>query len=147
MSSSIKTAKTKKEDPARRSSITRSTTCANKLRELKTINSGTTIIPKANSLPQTKDAAAAVARVSVSVQSSIDVSPSKSDARSVSMDETLSSSYSMKSPDEVEYLDNRDVSAVGSIQRKTNNLSICDTTKPEGCALLQFCFGLSHIHV
>ncbi|BAT82102.1 hypothetical protein VIGAN_03205900 [Vigna angularis var. angularis] len=130
VSSSIKTAKTKKEDPARSSSITRSTTCGNKLRELKT-NSGTTIIPKANSLPQTKDAAPAVARVSVSVQSSIGVSPSKSDARSVSMDETLSS-YSIKSPDEVEYLDNRDVSAVGSIQRKTSNLSICDTTKPEG---------------
>ncbi|XP_047177939.1 cyclin-A1-1-like isoform X2 [Vigna umbellata] len=105
VSSSIKTAKTKKEDPARSSSITRSTTCGNKLRELKT-NSGTTIIPKANSLPQTKDAAPAVARVSVSVQSSIGVSPSKSDAR--------------------------DVSAVGSIQRKTSNLSICDTTKPEG---------------
>ncbi|XP_052736289.1 cyclin-A1-1 isoform X3 [Vigna angularis] len=130
VSSSIKTAKTKKEDPARSSGITRSTTCGNKLRELKT-NSGTTIIPKANSLPQTKDAAPAVARVSVSVQSSIGVSPSKSDARSVSMDETLSS-YSIKSPDEVEYLDNRDVSAVGSIQRKTSNLSICDTTKPEG---------------
>ncbi|XP_052736288.1 cyclin-A1-1 isoform X2 [Vigna angularis] len=105
VSSSIKTAKTKKEDPARSSGITRSTTCGNKLRELKT-NSGTTIIPKANSLPQTKDAAPAVARVSVSVQSSIGVSPSKSDAR--------------------------DVSAVGSIQRKTSNLSICDTTKPEG---------------
>ncbi|QCD99902.1 cyclin A [Vigna unguiculata] len=128
---SIKTAKTKKEDPARSSSITRSTACGNKSRELKTINSATTIIPKANSLPQRKDAAPAVARVSMPVRSSFDVSPAKSDVRSVSMDETLSS-YSIKSPDEVEYLDNRDVSAVDSIQRKTSNLSICGTTKPEG---------------
>jgi len=81
----------------------------------------------------------------VPVQSTFDVSPSKSDARSVSLDETLSSSYSIKSPDEVEYLDNRDVSAFDSIQRKTSNLSVCDTSKTEGCAVLQFSFALSHI--
>jgi len=142
VSSSIKASKTKKEAPARSSSITRSTICGNKLRELKTINSSTTIIPKANSLPRRKDAAPTVARVSVPVQSSFDVSPSQSDARSVSMDETLSSSYSIKSPDEIEYLDNRDVSAVDSTLRKTSNLSICDSSKTEGCALLQFCFAL-----
>ncbi|CAJ1971916.1 unnamed protein product [Sphenostylis stenocarpa] len=132
VSSSSKAAKTKKEAPARSRSITRSTISGNKLPELKTTNSSTTVIPRANSLSQRKDAAPTVAKVSVPVQSSIDVSPSKSDARSVSMDETLSSCYSIKSPDEVEYLDNRDVAAVDSIQRKTSNLIISDTTKAEG---------------
>ncbi|KAL9331055.1 hypothetical protein ACSQ67_000665 [Phaseolus vulgaris] len=132
VSSSTKASKTKKEAPAISGSITRSTICGNNLRELKTINSSTTIFPKANCLPRRKDAAPTVARVYVPVQSTFDVSPSKSDARSVSLDETLSSSYSIKSPDEVEYLDNRDVSAFDSIQRKTSNLSVCDTSKTEG---------------
>ncbi|TKY56116.1 Cyclin-A1-1 protein [Spatholobus suberectus] len=128
--SSIKVAKTKKEAPAR-TSITRSTICRNKLPELKT-NSSTTVIPKANSLPQRKDAAPTVATVSMPVRISMDISPSKSDGRSVSLDESMSSCDSIKSP-EVEYLDNRDVSAVDSIQRKTiSNLNISDTTEPEG---------------
>ncbi|KAF2616926.1 hypothetical protein F2Q68_00039080 [Brassica cretica] len=51
-------------------------------------------------------------------------SPSKSDAASVSMDETMSSCDSYKSP-QVEYIDNKQVSAVVSIERKAlSNLYI-----------------------
>ncbi|KAK8642872.1 hypothetical protein V6N13_012199 [Hibiscus sabdariffa] len=54
-------------------------------------------------------------------------SPSKSQgSSSVSMDETMSTCDSFKSP-EVEYMDNRDVSAIGSIERKTfSTLCISD---------------------
>ncbi|KAL2317831.1 hypothetical protein Fmac_031707 [Flemingia macrophylla] len=128
VASAIKIAKTKKEVPAN-GSITRSTICGSN--KLKTNNAGTLVVPKTNSLPQRKDAVSAVATVSVPVRSSIDVSPSKSDGRSVSMDETLSSCGSIKSPD-VEYLDNRDVSADDSNHRKIlNSLNISETTEPE----------------
>ncbi|XP_020206943.1 cyclin-A1-1 isoform X2 [Cajanus cajan] len=129
VSSATKIAKTKKEAPSK-TNITRSTICGNKLPKLKTINSSTVVIPKANSLPQRKDAAAHT--VSVPLRSSIDVSPSKSDGRSVSMDETVSSCDSINSP-EVEYLDNKDVFAADSIQRKIiSSLNVSDTTEPEG---------------
>ncbi|KAL4334648.1 hypothetical protein GQ457_07G022820 [Hibiscus cannabinus] len=54
-------------------------------------------------------------------------SPTKSQgSSSVSMDETMSTCDSFKSP-EVEYMDNRDVSAIGSIERKTfSTLCISD---------------------
>ncbi|KAH1215207.1 Cyclin-A1-1 [Glycine max] len=129
---SNKVAKTKKEAPAR-TSVTKSTISGNKSSQLKSVNSSSVVIPKANSLPQKKDAAPTVATFAVPVRSSIDVSPSKSDGRFVSMDETTSSCDSIKSPDEVEYLDNRDVSDVDSIQKKIiSNLNISDTTEPEG---------------
>lgn len=57
------------------------------------------------------------------VSSSMDVSPSKSDGVSVSLDETMSTCDSFKSPD-VEYLDNNDISAVDSVERKTKS-SLC----------------------
>ncbi|GMI90850.1 Cyclin A1;1 [Hibiscus trionum] len=61
------------------------------------------------------------------VQCVMEFSPSKSEgSSSVSMDKTMSTCDSFKSP-EVEYMDNRDVSAVGSIERKTfGNLCISD---------------------
>ncbi|KAL4278337.1 hypothetical protein GQ457_03G032370 [Hibiscus cannabinus] len=61
------------------------------------------------------------------VQCSMEFSPSKSEGlSSVSMDETMSTCDSFKSP-EVEYMDNHDVSAIGSIERKTfSNLCISD---------------------
>ncbi|XP_014620658.1 cyclin-A1-1-like isoform X1 [Glycine max] len=129
---SNKVAKTKKEAPAR-TSVSKSTISGNKSSQLKSVNSSSVVIPKANSLSQKKDAAPTVATFAVPVRSGIDVSPSKSDGRFVSMDETTSSCDSIKSPDEVEYLDNRDVSDVDSIQKKIiSNLNISDTTEPEG---------------
>ncbi|XP_039003176.1 cyclin-A1-1-like [Hibiscus syriacus] len=61
------------------------------------------------------------------LQCIMEFSPSKSEgSSSVSMDETMSTCDSFKSP-EVEYMDNRDVSAIGSIERKTfSNLYISD---------------------
>ncbi|KAK7320981.1 hypothetical protein VNO77_30994 [Canavalia gladiata] len=113
-STKIAIAKTKKEPPAR-ISVTRSPIRGNRLPVLENVNSSAVTIPEANSLPLGKG-----------------VSPSKSDGMSVSVDETLSSCDSIKSP-EVEYLDNSDISAVDSIQRKTfSNLKISDTTEPEG---------------
>lgn len=73
-------------------------------------------------------AVATAVAAAVPVSSSFDVlSPGKSDGMSVSMDETMSSCDSFKSPD-IEYVDNTDVSAVDSIQRKTFcSLNISDT--------------------
>ncbi|XWS21668.1 hypothetical protein CRYUN_Cryun30bG0074300 [Craigia yunnanensis] len=57
---------------------------------------------------------------------SMEFSPSKSDGVSVSMDETMSTCDSFKSP-EVEYMDNHDVTAIDSTERKTcSNLYISD---------------------
>ncbi|XP_042479293.1 cyclin-A1-4-like isoform X2 [Macadamia integrifolia] len=57
---------------------------------------------------------------------SVYISPSRSDGCSVSMDETMSTCDSLKSPD-IEYIDSADVSAVASIERRTcNNLYISD---------------------
>lgn len=59
-------------------------------------------------------------------------SPSKSDDGSVSMDETMSSSDSYKSP-QVEYIDNDEVSAVLSIERKAlSNLYITPNSETIG---------------
>lgn len=55
-----------------------------------------------------------------------DVSPSRSASRSVSLDESMSTSDSLKSP-EFEYIDNEDISEVKSIENKTiNSLNISD---------------------
>ncbi|KAK3029174.1 hypothetical protein RJ639_038726, partial [Escallonia herrerae] len=48
----------------------------------------------------------------------IDISPIQSDSLSISMDESMSTCDSLKSPD-VEYIDNNDIAAVESIERKT----------------------------
>lgn len=61
------------------------------------------------------------------VQSKMDVSPSKSD-----MDETMSTCESLNSPD-VEYIDNNDIAAMESIERKTcSNLNISDHVETTG---------------
>ncbi|XWS15158.1 hypothetical protein CRYUN_Cryun35bG0070300 [Craigia yunnanensis] len=63
---------------------------------------------------------------------SMEFSPSKSDGVSVSMDETMSTCDSFKSP-EVEYMDNHDVTAIDSIERKTfSNLYISDHVEATG---------------
>ncbi|PSS19901.1 Cyclin-A1-1 like [Actinidia chinensis var. chinensis] len=51
---------------------------------------------------------------------SMDISPPQSGGSSVSMDETMSTCDSLKSP-EVEYLDDNDIAAVDSIERKTSS--------------------------
>lgn len=61
------------------------------------------------------------------VQSKMDVSPSKSD-----MDETMSTCESLNSPD-VEYIDNNDIAAMESIERKTcSKLNISDHVETIG---------------
>lgn len=90
---------------------------------------------KVTSLPRSdenvKTSAPSIA-AAVSVSCSMDVSPSKSDANSVSMDESMSVCDSFKSP-EVEYLDNNDVPPLDSIDRKTfRNLYISDHTERTG---------------
>ncbi|XP_024976951.1 cyclin-A1-4-like [Cynara cardunculus var. scolymus] len=60
------------------------------------------------------------------VECKMDVSPSKSDGLSVSMDETMSTCDSLNSPD-VEYIDNNDIAAIDSIERRTcSKLNISD---------------------
>ncbi|KAG7943236.1 hypothetical protein I3843_15G028600 [Carya illinoinensis] len=70
--------------------------------------------------------------VPIPAQFSMDVSPSKSDGLSVSLDESMSTCDSFKSP-EVEYVDNNDVPAVDSMERKTfGNLYISDLEEKIG---------------
>ncbi|OIW04510.1 hypothetical protein TanjilG_13892 [Lupinus angustifolius] len=127
---STKIVKTKQEPPHLTS--TTSSASRNKFPSLQNVKSSKVVFPKVTSLPQRNDAGAApspiVATVTVFVPSSIDVSPSKSDGMSVSMDDSDSSCDSIRSP-EVEYIDNTDVSAVDLVQRKTiSNFNISDTT-------------------
>nr|XP_043607498.1 cyclin-A1-4 [Erigeron canadensis] len=70
---------------------------------------------------------ATVSRIFVPpVHTKMDLSPSKSDGLSVSMDETMSTCDSLNSPD-VEYIDNNDIAAMESIERKTySKLNISD---------------------
>ncbi|KAK7410617.1 hypothetical protein VNO78_01553 [Psophocarpus tetragonolobus] len=92
------------------------------------------VFPKVNSFPLRNEAppippapSLVVATVTVPAPTTVvvDVSPTKSDGMSVSMDESMSSCDSFKSPD-IEYVDN---TAVDSIQRKTfSNLNISDST-------------------
>ncbi|KAK1399817.1 hypothetical protein POM88_009680 [Heracleum sosnowskyi] len=65
-------------------------------------------------------------------QFNMDTSSIKSDCLSVALDGSMSSSESLKSP-EVEYIDNTDVAAIDSIERKTyNKLCISDDGKTTG---------------
>ncbi|KAI8015853.1 Cyclin-A1-1 [Camellia lanceoleosa] len=68
---------------------------------------------------------------SITASSSMDVSPSKSDGGSVSLDETMSTCDFLRSP-EFEYIDNDDALAVNSIERKA--CSSLDISDPEGIA-------------
>lgn len=135
MPCATKVAKTKKEASSCGSS-TSSTISSNKIPFLQNVKTAAVVFPKATCVPgRVEDAPKVVAPVAVPVSSSgMDVSPSKSDGVSVSMsvDETMSSCDSFKSPD-IEYLDNSDISAVDSIERKTfSNLNISDTAEPAG---------------
>ncbi|KAK7351103.1 hypothetical protein VNO77_10288 [Canavalia gladiata] len=127
-----KVAKTKKEVP---SCTTSSAVSGNKRPTLPNVKStGAVVFSKATSFPERNEAGAAPssATITIPVSSTMVVSPSKSDGKSVSMDETMSSCDSFKSPD-IEYVDNSDVAAVDSIERKTfSNLNISDTTEPAG---------------
>ncbi|CAL5384851.1 unnamed protein product [Camellia sinensis] len=69
--------------------------------------------------------------VSITASSGMDVSPSKSDGGSVSLDETMSTCDFLRSP-EFEYIDNDDALAVNSIGRKA--CSSLDISDPEGIA-------------
>ena len=85
---------------------------------------------KVTSFPRSNETAPSTAAVPASC--SMDVSPSKSDGLSVSLDETMSTCESYKSP-EVEYIDNNDLPAVDSINRKTlSNLYISDHEEKTG---------------
>ncbi|XP_022772336.1 cyclin-A1-4-like isoform X2 [Durio zibethinus] len=63
---------------------------------------------------------------------SMNISPCRSFCASVSLDETMSTSDSLSSPD-FEYVENEELSAVKPIERKANNnLSISEYTQKEG---------------
>ncbi|KAJ1382549.1 Cyclin-like [Sesbania bispinosa] len=125
-----KVAKTKKEPQA--CTTTSSAISGNKIPTLPNVKSTTVVVPKVTSFPERNEDTPSVATVTVPVSNSMDVSPCKSDGMSVSMDESMSSCDSFKSPD-IEYLDNSDISAVDSIERKTFSiLNISDTKEPAG---------------
>ncbi|XP_057795703.1 cyclin-A1-1 isoform X2 [Salvia miltiorrhiza] len=67
------------------------------------------------------DVAIPKAVVADSISYSMNLSPDKSDSLSVSMDESMSTCDSLKSPD-VEYVDNNDLAAVDSIERRASNM-------------------------
>nr|POF04356.1 cyclin-a1-1 [Quercus suber] len=76
--------------------------------------------------------AAATGLAVVPASCSMDVSPSKSDGLSISLDETMSTCESYKSA-EVEYIDNNDLPAVDSINEKTlSNLYISNHEEKTG---------------
>ncbi|CAJ2667714.1 unnamed protein product [Trifolium pratense] len=139
-----KVAKTKKESSLCNSSS--SAISGNKKPTLSNVKSATVVFPKAITTSTTSSSFSerngvknevVVPLVSttfnVPVSSSMDLSsPGKSDGMSVSMDETMSSCDSFKSPD-IEYVDNSDVPAVESIERKTFcSLNISDSNYPTG---------------
>ncbi|KAK2659447.1 hypothetical protein Ddye_005980 [Dipteronia dyeriana] len=85
---------------------------------------------KVISLPRSDEISPSI--TALSVPCNMDVSPSKSDGNSVSMDESMSASDSFKSPD-VEYIDDNDNPAVDSINRSTfRNLHISDDAETTG---------------
>lgn len=140
-----KVAKTKKE-PSCTSSIS-----GNKKPTFSNVKSATVVFPKAIATTSTSTSTSGSFSESVlpvvsttfnvPVSSAMDLSsPGKSDGMSVSMDETMSSCDSFKSPD-IEYVDNSDVAGVDSIERKTYcSLNISDTDYPKGRILMRFCF-------
>ncbi|XP_077251039.1 cyclin A1;1 [Tasmannia lanceolata] len=85
----------------------------------------TTVVSyKSASLPRIDGATAGV--IPLLVPCNTTISPNRSDGGSVSMDETMSTCDSLKSPD-IEYIDNGDTSAVASLERKAcDNLYISE---------------------
>ncbi|GAU25914.1 hypothetical protein TSUD_376330 [Trifolium subterraneum] len=140
-----KVAKTKKEPSLCNSSS--SAISGNKKPTLSNVKSATVVFPKAITTSTTASSTFSErngvrnevvvplvgSTFNVPVSSSMDLSsPGKSDGMSVSMDETMSSCDSFKSPD-IEYVDNSDVPAVDSIERKTFcSLNISDSNYPTG---------------
>ncbi|CAK8567393.1 unnamed protein product [Lathyrus sativus] len=131
-----KVAKTKKEP-----SIS-----GNKKPTFSSVKSATVVFPKATTTTISSTSASSSfserneavfplvsSSLNVPVSSCMDLSsPGKSDGMSVSMDETMSSCDSFKSPD-IEYVDNSDVPEVDSIERKTYcSLNISDSDYPTG---------------
>ncbi|KAF8412613.1 hypothetical protein HHK36_000582 [Tetracentron sinense] len=99
-----------------------------------TVKSSTIVSSKATSVLRSDGPSTSL--VALPALFSMDVSPSRSNGGSVSLDETMSTCDSLKSPD-IEYVDNVDASAVASIERRTcNNLYISehvDTTRGNIC--------------
>ncbi|XP_044475153.1 cyclin-A1-1-like [Mangifera indica] len=98
------------------------------------VKSSNVLPSEVTSLPRSDKIVPSIAAVPAS--HSMDVSPTRSDANSVSMDETMSACDSFKSPD-VEYIDNNDARALDSIDRNSfRNLYISDhpETKGNGCS-------------
>ncbi|KAF8390830.1 hypothetical protein HHK36_023129 [Tetracentron sinense] len=94
------------------------------------VKSCAVVSSKATSLPRNDGPTSSV--VALLAPCSMDVSPSRSNLGSVSLDETMSTCDSLKSPD-IEYIDNANASAVASIERKTcNNLYISEHVDPTG---------------
>lgn len=91
------------------------------------VKQSTVAVGRSTSLP--KSDVAIPKTVAALVSCSMDVSPDKSDSFSVSMDESMSTCDSLKSPD-VEYVDNDDIAAVDSIERKASNM-LCITEPME----------------
>ncbi|XP_012571947.1 cyclin-A1-4 [Cicer arietinum] len=136
-----KVAKTKKETSQCNSSSS-SAISGNKKPTFSNVKSASVVFPKAtitttsttSSFSERNEVVPLVANFNVPVSSSMDLSlsPGKSDGMSVSMDETMSSCDSFKSPD-IEYVDNTDIPAVDSIERKTFcSLNISDNKYQSG---------------
>ncbi|XP_062022599.1 cyclin-A1-1-like [Rosa rugosa] len=88
------------------------------------------VFPKFTSAQRNEEAPPS--SIAIPVPCNMDDSPSKSDGDSVSMDETMSTCDSFKSP-QVEYIDNNDVQGIDSIDRKTfSHLHISDHAETTG---------------
>ncbi|GLT77907.1 hypothetical protein SLA2020_494620 [Shorea laevis] len=126
--SSNKVAKAKKEQPA---SVSKRGFSGNVLPASVNVKPSSVFPPKIK--PLLRDDEITTSRIaSIPASRSMDVSPTKSDGLSVSLDESMSTSDSFKSP-EVEYLDSNDVPAIDSIERKTfNSLYISDLAETTG---------------
>ncbi|PON50366.1 Cyclin [Trema orientale] len=123
---STKIAKVKKGPPACTRNVGSS---GNKLPTLPNVKPSLSVPSKVTSLPRSNEAVPSIA--AVPAPCSMDMSPSKSDF-SVSLDETMSTCDSFKSP-EVEYVDNNDIPAVDSLNRKTfSSLYISDHSESTG---------------
>ncbi|KAI3821247.1 hypothetical protein L1987_08810 [Smallanthus sonchifolius] len=105
--------------------------CVSKISETKKGSSSSSV--HLNPTRSRKDAPVSKINIVVPpVQTKMELSPSKSDGLSVSMDETMSTCDSLNSPD-VEYIDSNDIAAIESIERKTSSkLNISDHVEPAG---------------
>ncbi|XP_028775071.1 cyclin-A1-1-like [Neltuma alba] len=117
-----KITQTKKKFPA---CTTSSAISRNKIPTSLNAKSTAVVFPKATSFPQRDGRNSAT----VALPCRMDTSPVKSDRMSVSLDETMSTCDSFKSH-EIEYIDNSDISALDSTDRRTfSNLNISDNTE------------------